>query len=213
MRFAAAVLAAAALAIVPAAMPIAISSIPTASAACPAVEVVFARGREEPPGPGYIGDAFANALQSKVQVPVTSYGVNYPADVDPAKGATDMSNHVQSMAKHCPQTREVLGGYSLGAISADLVIAETKPAFGFNNPLPPGADQHVAAVALFGNGTRRVLGPVPDFSPAFAGKTIDQCAPGDPICSSGTNWPSHLQPSYLSSGLVDQAAAFAASRI
>ena len=213
MRFAAAVLAAAALAIVPAAVPIAISSIPTASAACPAVEVVFARGREEPPGPGYIGDAFANALQSKVQVPVTSYGVNYPADVDPAKGATDMSNHVQSMAKHCPQTREVLGGYSLGAISADLVIAETKPAFGFNNPLPPGADQHVAAVALFGNGTRRVLGPVPDFSPAFAGKTIDQCAPGDPICSSGTNWPSHLQPSYLSSGLVDQAAAFAASRI
>jgi cutinase len=213
LRFAAAVLAAAALAFVPAALPIAISSIPTASAACPAVEVVFARGREEPPGPGYIGDAFANALQSKVQVPVTSYGVNYPADVDPAKGAIDMSNHVQSMAKHCPQTREVLGGYSLGAISADLVIAETKPAFGFNNPLPPGADQHVAAVALFGNGTRRVLGPVPDFSPAFAGKTIDQCAPGDPICSSGTNWPSHLQPSYLSSGLVDQAAAFAASRI
>jgi cutinase len=213
LRFAAAVLTAAAWAIVPAAMPIAISSIPTASAACPAVDVVFARGREEPPGPGYIGDAFANALQSKVQVPVTSYGVNYPADVDPAKGAIDMSNHVQFMAKHCPQTREVLGGYSLGAISADLVIAETKPAFGFNNPLPPGADQHVAAVALFGNGTRRVLGPVPDFSPAFAGKTIDQCAPGDPICSSGTNWPSHLQPSYLSSGLVDQAAAFAASRI
>jgi cutinase len=213
LRFAAALLAAAALAIVPAAVPIAIPSIPTASAACPAVEVVFARGREEPPGPGYIGDAFANALQTKVQVPVTSYGVNYPADVDPAKGAADMSNHLQSMAKHCPQTREVLGGYSLGAISADLVIAETKPAFGFNNPLPPGADQHVAAVALFGNGTRRVLGPVPDFSPAFAGKTIDQCAPGDPICSSGTNWPSHLQPSYLGSGLVDQAATFAAGRI
>jgi cutinase len=213
LRFVAALLAAAAWAIVPAALPFQISSIPTASAACPAVEVVFARGREEPPGPGYIGDAFTSALQTKVQAPVTSYGVNYPADVDPAKGAIDMSNHVQFMAKHCPQTREVLGGYSLGAISADLVIAETKPAFGFNNPLPPGADQHVAAVALFGNGTRRVLGPVPDFSPAFAGKTIDQCAPGDPICSSGTNWPSHLQPSYLSSGLVDQAATFAASRI
>jgi cutinase len=213
LRFVAALLAAAAWAIVPAVLPFQISSIPTASAACPAVEVVFARGREEPPGPGIIGDAFANALQSKVQAPVTSYGVNYPADVDPAKGAIDMSNHVQFMAKHCPQTREVLGGYSLGAISADLVIAETKPAFGFNNPLPPGADQHVAAVALFGNGTRRVLGPVPDFSPAFAGKTIDQCAPGDPICSSGTNWPSHLQPSYLSSGLVDQAATFAAGRI
>jgi cutinase len=107
----------------------------------------------------------------------------------------------------------VLGGYSLGAISADLVVAVTQPSFGFKNPLPPGLDQNVAAVALFGNGTRRVLGPVPDFSPAFAGKTIDQCAPGDPICSSGTNWQSHLQPSYINSGLVDQAAAFAAGRL
>lgn len=207
-NFAAVALFAAVLGIAPAAV-----TIPVASAACPAAEVVFARGREEPPGVGYIGQAFVNALQSKVREPVGSYGVNYPADVDPAKGATDMSNHVVSMAKHCPNTREVLGGYSLGAISADLVIAETKPAFGFNNPLPPGLDQNVAAVALFGNGTRRVLGPVPDFSPAFAGKTIDQCAPGDPICSSGTNWQSHLQPSYINSGLVDQAAAFAAGRL
>jgi cutinase len=188
-------------------------AVPVASAACPAAEVVFARGREEPPGVGLVGQAFVNALQSKVREPVGSYGVNYPADVDPAKGATDMSAHVQSMAKQCPNTREVLGGYSLGAVSADLVVAVTKPSFGFKNPLPPGLDQNVAAVALFGNGTRRVLGPVPDFSPAFAGKTIDQCAPGDPICSSGTNWQSHLQPSYINSGLVDQAAAFAAGRL
>ncbi|WP_077086217.1 cutinase family protein [Mycobacterium rhizamassiliense] len=188
-------------------------TIPVASAACPPVEVVFARGREEPPGVGYIGQAFVTALQSKVREPVAAYGVNYPADVDPAKGATDMSAHVQSMARQCPNTREVLGGYSLGAISADLVVAVTQPSFGFKNPLPPGLGQTVAAVALFGNGTRRVLGPVPDFSPAFAGKTIDQCAPGDPICSSGTNWQSHLQPSYINSGLVDQAAAFAAGRL
>jgi cutinase len=187
--------------------------IPVASAACPAAEVVFARGREEPPGVGYVGQAFVNALQSKVQVPVGAYGVNYPADVDPAKGANDMSAHVQSMARHCPNTREVLGGYSLGAVSADLVVAVTTPGFGFSNPLPPGLDQNVAAVAMFGNGTRRVLGPVPDFSPAFATKTIDQCAPGDPICSSGLNWPSHLQPSYINSGLVDQAAGFAAGRL
>jgi cutinase len=186
---------------------------PVASAACPGAEVVFARGREEPPGIGYVGGAFLTSLQSKVHMPVGSYGVNYPADVDPAKGANDMSAHVQSMAKHCPDTREVLGGYSLGAVAADLVVAVTKPGFGFSNPLPPGLDQNVAAVAMFGNGTRRILGPVPDFSPAFAGKTIDQCASGDPICSSGTNWPSHLQPSYINSGLVDQAASFAAARL
>ncbi len=140
---------------------------PMASAAppCPGAEVVFARGREEPPGAGLVGDAFANSLRSKTHLPLGVYGVNYPADVDPAKSANDMSSHVQYMAKHCPNTREVLGGYSLGAVAADLVIAVTQPSFGFKNPLPPGMDQHVAAVALFGNGTQRVLGPVPGFSP------------------------------------------------
>jgi len=207
--FAAATVLAAAAVIVPTAV-----WMPSASAAgCPGAEVVFARGREEPPGAGYIGDAFVNSLRSKTKMPVGSYGVNYPADVDPSEGANDMSAHVQSMAKTCPNTREVLGGYSLGAVAADLVIALTKPEFGFNDPLPPKLDEHVAAVALFGNGTQRVLGPVPGFSPAFAGKTIDQCASGDPICSNGTTWSSHLQPSYLNSGLVDQAAGFAAGRL
>jgi cutinase len=99
----------------------------------------------------------------------------------------------------------VLGGYSLGAEVADLVTGG-RQAFGFTNPLPPGVDQHIAAVALFGNGTRRV-------TPAFAGKTIDQCAAGDPICGRGRNWPSHLQPSYIDSGLVDQAASFVAGKL
>jgi cutinase len=199
--------------IAPVTTPFPAAAHPAPSAACPGAEVVFARGREEPPGAGLVGDALVNSLRSKVNMPIGSYGVNYPADVDPATGANDMSDHVQYMAKTCPNTREVLGGYSLGAASADLVIALTKPGFGFNNPLPRGLDQHIAAVALFGNGTQRVLGPVPGFSPAFAGKTIDQCASGDPICSNGTTWSSHLQPSYINSGLVDQAAGFIAGRL
>jgi cutinase len=104
--------------------------------------------------------------------------------------------------------------YSLGATAADLVIAVTKPGFGFTNPLPPGVDQHVAAVALFGNATRRILGPVSDFSPAFAGRTIEDCATGDPTCSGGdAQWSSHLQPAYIDSGLVDQAANLVAGRL
>ena len=136
------------------------------------------------------------------------YGVNYPADLSAASGANDMSAHVQSMAGSCPNTRMVLGGYSLGAVAADLVTGVNYPAFGFTNPLPPGMDQHIAAVALFGNGTKR-LGP----ASAFAGKTIDQCATGDPICSNGATWSAHLQPSYINSGLVDQAAAFIAGKL
>jgi cutinase len=192
-----------------------VAPIPAASAACPGAEVAFARGREEPPGIGLVGGAFVNSLHSKVpNMSIGSYGVNYPADVSPAKGANDMSAHVQSMASSCPNTRMVLGGYSLGAVAADLVVAMSQPGFGFTDPLPAGVDQHVAAVALFGDGTPRVLGPVPGFTPAFAGKTIDQCADGDPICANGgMHWHSHLQPSYIDSGLVDQAANFVAGKL
>jgi cutinase len=170
---------------------------PAASAACPDAEVVFARGREEPPGVGAVGDAFVNSLRAKTSKSVGVYGVNYPANITTGSGANDISDHVQSMVKSCPNTRIVLGGYSLGAEVVDRATW---------GGLPPGADQHVAAVALFGNGTRGL-------APAFAGKTIDQCAAGDPICGRGTNWPSHLQPSYIGSGLVDQAASFVAGRL
>lgn len=53
----------------------AVVSIPAASAApaCPGAEVVFARGREEPPGAGLVGDAFANSLRSKTQLPLGVY--------------------------------------------------------------------------------------------------------------------------------------------
>lgn len=181
----------------PAAAPLAISSVPLASAACPDAEVVFARGREEPPGVGAVGDALVNSLRAKTNKSIGVYGVNYPANITTGSGANDISAHVQSMAKDCPNTRIVLGGYSLGAEVVDRALW---------GGLPPGTDQHVAAVALFGNGTHGV-------GPAFAGKTIDQCAAGDPICGRGTNWPAHLQPSYIGSGLVDQAAGFVAGRL
>ena len=111
---------------------------------------------------------------------IGSYGVNYPADVSVTKGSNDMSAHVQSMAASCPNTKLVLGGYSLGAAAADVVIAMNQPGFGYTDPLPPPMDQHVAAVALFGNATQRVVGDIPGPSPAFAGKIIDLCAAGRP---------------------------------
>ncbi|HKH52704.1 MAG TPA: cutinase family protein [Mycobacterium sp.] len=199
LSLAAATALAAALVIAPAATPFSTAAlIPSASAACPDVEVVFARGRQEPPGVGAVGDVLVNSLRSQVRLSVGVYGVNWPADLSARSGANDMIAHVQSMAASCPNTRMVLGGYSLGATAADLAI----------RAMPPGMNQHIAAVALFGNGARR-LGP----APAFAGKTIDQCADGDPICGRGLNWPSHLQPSYLGSGLVEQAASFIAGKL
>ncbi len=216
--FVAAGLLAAGLLIAPALAPFpAGGPIPKASAGCPDAEVDFARGREEAPGVGEVGQAFINSLQSKVpHMTIGSYGVNYPADVSVTKGSNDMSGHVQQMAASCPNTKLVLGGYSLGAAAADVVVAMNQPGFGYTDVLPPNVDQHIAAVALFGNGTRAVLGPVPDFSPAFASKTIDLCAAGDPICAGavhGLHWSSHLQPSYITSALVDQAANFVADKL
>ena len=47
-------------------------AVPSASAACPQVEVIFARGRLESPGVGVLGNAFVNALRSKVKKVLTN---------------------------------------------------------------------------------------------------------------------------------------------
>jgi cutinase len=69
-----AALLAVALVIAPAAAP-SPAAIPVASAACPGAEVVFARGREEPPGVGFVGDALVDSLRAKVHMPVGAYGI------------------------------------------------------------------------------------------------------------------------------------------
>ncbi len=203
--------------ITPAVLP-ATSSIPSASAACPAVEVVFARGRLESPGVGILGNAFINALRSKTNKNVGVYAVKYPADTEVDIGANDMSAHVQSMINTCPDTRLVLGGYSLGAAVADVVLAVPFDFFTFKNPRPPGADRHIAAVALFGNGIAWV-GPISNFSPVYGDRTIELCHGADPICNPADpdtwndNWPAHLANAYVQAGMANQAADFVAARI
>ena len=90
----------------------------TASAEpCPDVQVVFARGTFEAPGPGYIGDAFVDALRAQpelVDKSVDVYPVNYPASLDfmaAADGVIDASNKLRSLSAACPDTKAVLGGY------------------------------------------------------------------------------------------------------
>ncbi|UXA04762.1 cutinase family protein [Mycobacterium sp. SMC-2] len=194
-------------------------AIPSAAAAnCPPVQVVFARGRMESPGPGALGNAFISALRSKVNKNIGVYAVNYPADTEVAQGANDMSRHVQDMITNCPNTRLVLGGYSLGAAVTDVVLAAPISAFGFNSPLPPGADQHIAAVALFGNGSQWV-GPITNFSPIYNDRTIELCHGADPICNPAdpntwkANWPQHLAGSYIAAGMANQAADFVAGKL
>ena len=108
---------------------------------CPDIEVVFARGTDEPPGIGRVGQAFVDALRNRVgNRSVGVYAVNYPASFDflaAADGANDASGHVQWMMDNCPNTRLVLGGYSQGAAVIDVIAAVPFPAIGFTAPLPP----------------------------------------------------------------------------
>ncbi len=188
------------------------AALPTAAADCNAVQVVFARGTDEPPGIGRVGQAFVNALRPKLGGrSMGVYAVNYPASYDflaAADGANDASAFIQGVMNDCPNTRLVLGGYSQGAAIMDIITAVPFPAIGFNNPLPPNAPDHIAAIAVFGNPTAKVGLPLTS-SPVYGGRAIDLCNTGDPICTSGDDVPAHR--AYGSDGSAVQAAAFVAS--
>ena len=181
------------------------------AAACNDVQVVFARGTDEPPGIGRVGQAFVDSLRGKIgNRSLGVYAVNYPATYDflaAADGANDASAFIQDVVNTCPDTRLVLGGYSQGAAIIDVITSVPFPAIGFNNPLPPNVPDHVAALAVFGNPTAKVGLPLTS-SPVYGGKAIDLCNAGDPICSDGNNVPAHR--SYGPDGTASQAAAFVA---
>jgi len=193
---------------------------PTAGAqACPDVEVIFARGTSEPPGIGRVGQALVDQLTPQLGGrTVSAYGVNYPATYDfrtAADGAYDASARVVSMAQQCPGTRLVLGGYSQGAAIVDMLVGvpplgDRVGEYGSAPALPGGVAGNVAAVAVFGNPARKFGNPVSNAG-SYAGRSIDLCANGDPICSDGRNPFAHS--SYERTDLVTQAAGFVARRV
>lgn len=202
----------------------------TANAAddsCAAVEVVFARGTFEAPGVGATGQAFVDALSARLPgKTVETYGVNYPASLDfgqAVDGVADAANKIQSVAAECPSTKIVLGGYSQGAAVAGYTTSSTVPAgitlpASISGPLPPAVASHVAAVALFGTPDPWFLGladrnaPPITIGDGYAGKTVQLCAPGDPVCYPG-GLDRSAHSSYKSNGMADQAADFVVSKL
>jgi cutinase len=195
--------------------------------ACPAVEVLFARGTNEAPGVGATGQAFVDALTARLPgKSVDVYGVNYPASLDfgqAADGIADASNKIQSVAASCPTTKIVLGGYSQGAAVAGYTTTATVPA-GFDlpasiaGPMPAAIAPHVAAVVLFGTPDAWILNLLDRDAPpitigqAYTGKTLQLCATGDPVCYPGGLTRS-AHSSYKDNGMADQAADFAAHQL
>ena len=189
--------------------------------------MVFARGTDEPPGVGVVGQTFIDAIRSDVAGTgtVDVYPVNYPASRDyptGVDGVIDAGNHVRDVAASCPATRIVLGGYSQGAAVISLLTSDgtstgstalpTLP-----GPLPPGMADQVAAVALFGKPSADLLNslgmPQLIVSPLYAAKTIDLCVDGDPICSKDQTASIVPHLLYGVNGMAAQAAQFAAARL
>jgi hypothetical protein len=200
---------------------------------CPDVEVVFARGTDEPPGVGGIGQGFVDALRSKTGArSVDAYAVNYAASDDfgdPLQfamsvidGIRDASNHIQSTAANCPSTRIVLGGFSQGAAVAGFVtspdVPPGVPAAFVPPPMPPEIAGHVAAVTLFGKPSNQFLSdsgaPQITIGPLYVPKTTDLCASGDTICNGAPPGPpTAAHGSYVANGMAAQAASFVVGRL
>jgi cutinase len=200
------------------------AALPSASAECPDVQVVFARGTGEPPGVGPTGQAFVDALRSRVGGrSLDVYPVNYPASNDwdtGLDGIRDAGAHVMSMAHDCPNTKMVLSGYSQGAAVMGFVTSAAVPD-GIDpatvpKPMSPDVANHVSSVVLFGMPNVRAMNflnePPVAIGPLYQAKTIKVCAPEDPVCSDGMNFAAH--DTYASDGaMIDKGAAFAASHL
>lgn len=192
-----------------------VAAVPASAAPCPDVELVFARGTSEPAGMGRVGQALSAQLASAIgNRTLGIYPVNYPASYDflaAADGAADATSRMVTMAQNCPSTRFVLGGYSQGAAVVDMLLGIPPLGakvgdVGSAPPLPLSLADRVAAIAVFGNPATKFGNPVSTAVAPFAGKAIDLCNDGDPICSQGRNPLAHT--SYEKSPLVRQAAGF-----
>ncbi|MEE6175284.1 cutinase family protein [Mycobacterium sp. 050134] len=194
------------------------TAVPAASAFdCPDVEVIFARGTNEPPGLGRVGDAFVDSLRQQTGgLNILPYGVNYAASklqLHGGDGANDTIDRIKKSVETCPNTKIVLGGYSQGASVMDIVAGVPIGGINWGNSLPPQYASNIAAVATFGDVADRAGGALPTASALLGSKAIDLCNPTDPIChaGSGNEWTGHTEgyvPVYTT-----QAAAFVASKL
>jgi hypothetical protein len=204
---------------------LAVAFVPSASAdPCPDVQVVFARGTDEPPGPGPTGQAFADALRSHVGArSFDVYPINYPATHEWSTGLDgirDAGAHVVSMAHDCPKTKMVLGGFSQGAavmgfVTSDAIPDGVDPAT-VPKPMDPEVANHVSSVVLFGMPNVRAMNflgePPVVIGPLYQAKTIKVCEAEDPVCSDGMDFAAH--DTYADDGaMIGKGVAFAASHL
>jgi cutinase len=181
------------------------------NAQCSDVHVVFARGSGEMPGLGICGEPLVSGITSNLGgMSVSSYAVSYLASVDQTSagpGATDMTNHVVSVAQECPATVFVLGGYSQGASVTDIAIG-IQTTLGSGDTIPETLASRIKAIVTFGNPLKLMGETISSASSTYGSKAIEFCNMGDPVCGNGFNMMAHLTyPMDSVSSAAEKAAA------
>ncbi|OWZ22160.1 Cutin hydrolase [Phytophthora megakarya] len=188
--------------------------ISTINAECSDVHVVFARGSGEMQGLGICGQPLVSGITSNLGgMSVSSYAVNYLASYDQTSagpGATDMTNHVVSVAQECPNTVFVLGGYSQGGSVTDIAIG-IKTMLGSGQSIPESLAPRIKAIVTFGNPLKMMGQTIASSSSTYGPKAIEFCNQGDPVCGAGFNMMAHLM--YSTDGSVTTAAQKAAALV
>ncbi|WP_239476638.1 cutinase family protein [Nocardia arizonensis] len=176
---------------------------------CAAVDVVVARGTDEPGALGsVIGDPLYDTLAQRLPVDSSAYAVRYPANLafptSVAEGVADMYGHITAQAARCHGQRFVLVGYSQGALVTHGVLGTVAaPAIA---TLPPSLAPSIVAVLLFGDPLRAVGWQVPA---PYSDNVADYCTGGDAICGGGLVADAHTAYGWA----MEPAASFAADRI
>ena len=192
-------------------------SSPAQAAACPDVELVFARGSGELQGPSVLQGGVLQALKGGLAgKTVTQYSVKYGADLaqtSAGQGSTDLTNHLVAKAAECANTKFVLGGYSQGATVVDKSVGLPGGSFvggGAGKVIPANLAPRVSAVVAFGNPAAIVGGKLTQ-SKTYGTRSKEFCAAGDPVCAAGVNFMAHL--SYIYNGNTSAAGKFAAQKV
>ncbi|WP_375425915.1 cutinase family protein [uncultured Friedmanniella sp.] len=193
---------------------LAVTSTSASAATCSDVDISFARGTGESAGLGTVGRPFVTSLTSDLSGrTVSSYAVDYAANSSQSSagpGATDLTNHVTSLAASCPNTQFVLGGYSQGATVVDIALG-IRTGTSTGTAIPTSLAPRVKAVVVFGNPLGLQRQTIATASTLYGPKSRDYCNTGDPVCGNGSNVAAHLQ--YASNGSTTAGAQFAAGLI
>ncbi|ETN14942.1 hypothetical protein PPTG_07182 [Phytophthora nicotianae INRA-310] len=172
------------------------------TAQCSDVHIVFARGSGEMPGLGICGTPLVSGIkQNLAGMSVSSYAVNYLASVTQTSagpGATDMTNHVKTVAQQCR---------TLYSFLADTL----KTMLGVGASIPEELAPRIKAIVTFGNPLKLMGQTIERSSQLYGSKAIEFCNLGDPVCANGFNTMAHI--TYPMDGSVTKAAAQAAALV